>query len=559
MTEARKIIKHVLILLVLSYCFFMLGNGILSLTNPDEVFYAQTAKEMAKHSSWLTPYLFDAPNFEKPIFLYWLLRIGFMLFGVSSFSARFFPAVFASLGVLAVYYLGLLGFRDSRKAFYSALVLISSGLYIGLARTVFTDMIFSILILFSLLSFFWGYLRRERKGMSLIVFFVCSALAVLTKGPLGFVIPLLIIVLFLLFKHEVRYLRCLYTVWGILIFIAIAFPWYTYMLAKYKSAFTREFFYNDHIRRLVQAEHKANDTWYFYLLSMIGGMFPWSLLVPVSLFSLAKRPIRKEEPFYLFLACWIAVVFVVFQVAHSKLVSYIFPLFPALALLIGDYVYNIVEEKKNISAFPLLILTWGMLLLLPIVLLSGPTFYPGYISAKTPFYLFSFLIFCLLLIMLRFILRRELFKVIVLLVSIVPAILLILPFIKSEIEPYLASRAAGEYVVKNTDANSIIVCSKPFARGIKYYTDRKVAILGNPGNNFFSPHPIPFLDYAAKAEVLLRNQSITYCVLRKSSVKDIERIAKLGFDFVIVKIIGNEYILNVQPVKKQPIHNEAKS
>ena len=125
MTEVHKNTKHIFILVVLAYFFFMFGNGVVSLTNPDEVFYAQTAKEMAKHSSWLTPYLFDAPNFEKPILLYWLLRFGFILFGVSSFAARFFPAVFATIGVIAVYFLGLVGFKDEKKAFLASLILSS--------------------------------------------------------------------------------------------------------------------------------------------------------------------------------------------------------------------------------------------------------------------------------------------------------------------------------------------------------------------------------------------------------------------------------------------------
>jgi len=550
MTEVHKNIKHVFILLILSYFFFIFGNGIVSLTNPDEVFYVQTAKEMAKHASWLVPYLFDAPNFEKPVFLYWFLRIGFILFGISSFAARFFPAVFAGLGAVSVYYLSLLGFKDSRKAFYSALVLMSSGFYIGLARTVFTDMVFSVFILLSLLSFLWGYLRRENKGLSLIAFSVCSAFAVLTKGPLGLIIPLLTVILFLWFRHEVSYLWCAYAVWGILIFIAVALPWYMYMFTKYKNAFTREFFYNDHIRRLMEAEHKANDTWYFYPLSMIYCMFPWSIFAIVSLFSLAKRRLRQEEPAYLFLACWIVVVFVVFQAAHSKLASYIFPLFSALSLLIGDYVCNIIDDKKNTFATVLFILTWCTLLVLPIALIVGPIAYMGYIPVKTPLYFFVFFIFCLLLAMLRFILRREFFKVIVLLALIVPTMLLIVPFIKSDIDPYVSSRAAGEYVVKNTDANSIILCSKPFVRGVRYYTDRKVAVISSRGNNFFSPHPIAFLDSDEKVKDFLLNQSVTYCVLKKSSVKDIERIAEQGFDFTILKTIGNEYILRVQPVKK---------
>ena len=177
--------KQILVLLVLAYVFFILGNGILSLTNPDEVFYTQTAKEMVQQRSWLTPYLFGAPQFEKPVLLYWFLRIAFMLFGISSFSARFFPAFFAALGVVAAYFLSLSGFKNKEKAFISSLILMSSGLYIGLARTVFTDMIFSVFILLSLMSFYWDYSRRNKAGPGILWFFIFSGLAVLTKGPLG--------------------------------------------------------------------------------------------------------------------------------------------------------------------------------------------------------------------------------------------------------------------------------------------------------------------------------------------------------------------------------------
>nr|MBU1327676.1 phospholipid carrier-dependent glycosyltransferase [Candidatus Omnitrophota bacterium] len=195
MIKITERIRHVLILIVLSYLFFMLGNNLLSLTNPDEVFYAQTAKEMIRHHTWLTPYLFDKPQFEKPIFLYWLLRFAFMLFGVSSFGARFFPALFAILGVIAVYFLGVLGFRDNKKAFMSALILMSSGLYIGLARTVFTDMIFTVFILMALVSFLWAYCCREKKMPGILLFFIFSGAAVLTKGLIGFLIPFLTIIL----------------------------------------------------------------------------------------------------------------------------------------------------------------------------------------------------------------------------------------------------------------------------------------------------------------------------------------------------------------------------
>lgn len=151
-------VRYILILVILAYFFFFFGNGIVSLTSPDEVFYTQTAKEMSQQHTWMTPILFNEPQFEKPILTYWLLRIAFLMFGINSFSARFFPACFALGGIITVYFFAKLLFREEKKAFISALVLLSSCFYIGLARTVFTDMVFSVLILFSLLGFYWGYI-----------------------------------------------------------------------------------------------------------------------------------------------------------------------------------------------------------------------------------------------------------------------------------------------------------------------------------------------------------------------------------------------------------------
>ena len=188
-----------------------------------------------------------------------------------------------------------MGFHDEKKAFVSSLILLSSGLYIGLSRTLFTDMIFSVFVLFSLVSFYWGYSRNDRKGAGIILFFIFSALAVLTKGPLGFLIPSLIALMFLALRRDMKFLVCACSLWGLGIFIVAAFPWYIYMITRYGASFTHEFFYNDHIRRLLTAEHPKNDTWYFYPGSMIGCMFPWSLYVLAALIAVFHETPKREK------------------------------------------------------------------------------------------------------------------------------------------------------------------------------------------------------------------------------------------------------------------------
>ncbi|MDD4954235.1 MAG: hypothetical protein PHG40_04940, partial [Candidatus Omnitrophica bacterium] len=185
-------------------------------------------------------------------------------------------------------------------------------------------------------------------------------------------------------------------------------------------------------------------------------------------------------------------------------------------------------------------------LLVPVALIIILIGHPGYASAVslTRIIIFSFL---LLLIILRYLTRRKFLKVCVLAASFLPVLLLTLPFVKAGIEPYVSSKVAGEYLLKNTGAGSTILCAKPFLRGIKYYTDRKVAAMGNV---FFSPHPVAHLDSDDKVMDFLRKQPVTYCVLNKSKVDDMERIASQGFSCSILKIIGNEYILKILPAKK---------
>jgi len=545
----NQYLKHVVILIILSYFCFMFGNGLLSLSIPDEVFYAQTAKEMVQQHSWMTPYLFGQPQFEKPVLLYWLLRLGFMVFGINSFAARFFPALFGMIGVIAVYLLARIGFKDPKKAFLSAIILMTSGLYIGLARTVFTDLIFSVFILLSLLSFYWGYSFKNRKCPGILLFFVFAALATLTKGPLGLLIPFLSAALFLFIKKDIKFLVNRYLLWGLLLFGLISLPWYILMFKLYGNNFVHEFFYNDHFRRIIEAEHHGNDSWYFYPLSMIGCIFPWSIFLAVSLFFLPGYLKRKDGHFHIFLLCSVAVVFVIFQSAHSKLISYIFPLFPALALFTGDFIIEAVLDRRRLIYFCLFFSLFTVLLV-PLALIIASFWFKNYLnpylSSQVTIYFFTFVFLVFGLSLLVLISRKKLLGSIYCLALFVPLLIYFIPFVQSDIEPYLSSQAACAYLLKNYKIDNVILSSKFFVRGVKYYTDKEVAVIDMPGTPFFSPHPVPFLNSQEKVLDFLRKQKITYCVLKKNSVVDIKRVTSGEFKYTVLKVIGNEYIVKIE-------------
>jgi 4-amino-4-deoxy-L-arabinose transferase-like glycosyltransferase len=545
----KRQITELLILIALAYIFLMFGNGTLSLTNPDEVFYTQTTKEMIQHKTWITPYLFGQPQFEKPILLYWLLRVAIGIFGNTSFAARFFPALFAILGTVAVYFLSLIGLKNEKKAFISGLVLISSGFYIGLSRSVFTDMIFSVLILFALLAFYWGYAYPLRKGRGIILFFIFSGLAVLAKGPLGLLIPLSIIVVFLLIKKDLKFLFSKYFLWGLLAFGVIALPWYILMEVKYGASFNREFFYNDHFLRLIKAEHRGNDRWYFYPFTMISTVFPWCLYSVIGLACLFKDIKRSAHNFNLFLLVWISVTLLIFQFAHSKLTSYIFPLYPALIIVAADFIYDSIAGARSGRLFYFSSLAMSVaILFFPIALLVTLPKYAPYLASRVPVYALAAALFILGAFALVFTLHKKFLGFTLTLVFLLLIVLFGAALVHEDVEPYVSSREASAYLLKNYPVSGPIICSKFYLRGVRFYTDKEVVAVDMPGSNFFSPHPVLFLNSPDKAREFLAKQPVNYGIIKRNNVEDFKSLCAGHYKFEILKQIGNEYVIRVSPL-----------
>jgi len=538
---------NILVLLAVSIVFLIAGNGILHLTDPDEVFYAETAKEMIHQKTWLVPYLFGEPQFEKPILTFWLMRIGYIIFGISSFSARLFPALFAIVGAFATYFLSIVAYNDKKKAFISFLILISSGLYIGLARAVMTDMIFAVFISLSLVSFFYGYTDIKKKSLGINLFFLFSGLAVLTKGPLGIILPISAIFLFLAIRKDLKFLFCKHSILGLLIFIVATLPWYWFMINKFGESFINEFFYNDHIRRLFEAEHRSSDTWYSYPATMLGCMFPWSILVFAALLYLAKKIMEKHpSPLYLFLLCWISTTFIICQAAHSKLVSYIFPFFPALAVITGDFICSSAESGRRWSA-KLLVASLCILTLVPAVLIIAGKEYMDYLPSRAFLYWFIFCYLALVLSALFLTIKRRWLAGVCLTALLGPLVLIFAFLGHKSVDNYATSYDTSEYLLKNYVVQNKIICSKPLARGIKFFTDKDVAVMDINGSGYFSPHPITYLNAEEKLMAFLTAQKVTYGIFTDSSFEDINRLSgEYKFTLNVLKVIGNQYIVKIQ-------------
>ncbi|MBF0483343.1 MAG: glycosyltransferase family 39 protein [Candidatus Omnitrophica bacterium] len=545
-------IRNFLIVFILGLLFFIAGNNIISLTNPDEVFYSQTAREMIQQKTWMVPYLFGQPQFEKPIFTYWCIRLAYKIFGETPFASRFFPAVFALIGCLAIFLWTNKVFKNSRKALFAALCLMSMGMYIGLARTVFTDMIFSVWILLAMIYFYLAYTkpvsdnRKEVWG-----FFIFSALAVLTKGLLGIVFPIAAVILFLFLRKDIKFLFSKTFFWGWVLFFVIALPWYVYMIKLYGHTFTHEFFYNDHYRRIIEAEHKSSDRWYFYPMTLIGGTFPWSVLTIGSVFYLWKRIMdKKAEVIYLYLFCWVAGMFLIVQVAHSKLASYIFPAFPAFAVMISVFLEALFkkQDSKWLKIFLWVSMLQMFVLPLLLILFSKGVIHFNYYNYLPQASVINFLVGLALgiaVVLLVLILKKK-YEWGVFFTSLQVPFLLTAGFMSmGQIEPYISGKFACEYLIKNYPVGTTVIASKFYARGVRFYTDKKIVVVDS-GDNYFSPHPIPYLNTQEKVLNFLSNYKEIYGIIKDSDIEILNRHIAGLYEIRILKQIGDEYIVRFE-------------
>lgn len=342
--------KHIIILLLVASFLFLFGLGKMALTDPDESFYAQTSKEMLEAGDWMTPRIFGKPQFEKPILYYWLTLSSFKIFGVNEFAARFPSAVFAIAGILCIYLIGRAIFSPL-CGFLSGLIMSTSGLYLSLARGCITDIVLTVCIAFCFLFFILGW--QKKKKYYFLLASVSAALAVLTKGPIGLFIPGLVILLYLVTGSRWKKIPSLPWASSIAVFLLVALPWYLLMVKLHGNTFTSEFFGFQNMTRFLHPEHRIGDTPFFYFPAVLGGIFPWTPFFLFGAWALYKRDVFKSvmPGHKLFLALWFLVIFLFFSISRTKLVTYVFPLFPVTALISGRLWERSIRKDDTVGLY----------------------------------------------------------------------------------------------------------------------------------------------------------------------------------------------------------------
>jgi 4-amino-4-deoxy-L-arabinose transferase-like glycosyltransferase len=346
------------VLLLAGFCAFLFfyGLGQFGLIGADEPRYAQVAREMLERHDWITPILGGHAWLEKPPLYYWQAMLAYSVFGVTDVAARVPAAVDATLLVIAVY----LFFRRFRRGVEvdAALITASCAGVIGYAHAASMDMALAATFSIGMLAW-WGW-RESGARIYLALFYACMAFGMLAKGPVAPFLAAAVIVIFALAARELRVVAR--TLWlpGILLFCAIALPWY-FAVQMRNPQFFREFILQHNLSRFSRDLYHHRQPFWFYLPVTALALVPWTVFaIAAFVESLrvwwAERKTVSPEPdcelqFGMFACCWLIVPVVFFSLSRSKLPGYILPAIPAGAVLLADYLrrHLALEGEQSIA------------------------------------------------------------------------------------------------------------------------------------------------------------------------------------------------------------------
>ena len=350
--------------------FWSLGS--LPLVDVDEPVYGQVGKEMARAnvSGWLTPHYGGQPWFDKPPLFYWLTALSMRLFGVSEFAARFPSALLAVALVAVTYALARRAYPQTpRAALWAGFVLATSVQFFLLARAAVTDMTLALTLILALLALYaW---TQTDRGRWIVLAGVMTGLAALTKGPVALILIGVQTIAFLCLTRQAKRLLSPALWGGFALCLVVGLPWFLGMIHLHGKLFIDGFLEANNVTRYLQAEHKETSPFWFFLPVLIGGIFPWSLALPGALILAWGQgreawSARVADNPALFLGLWIVLVFAFFSASQSKLITYIFPLYPAVAVLVGRWMWKRPETLARFVGLKMydvvLWLTLGILL-----------------------------------------------------------------------------------------------------------------------------------------------------------------------------------------------------
>jgi 4-amino-4-deoxy-L-arabinose transferase-like glycosyltransferase len=364
----------VITLVLLAGLTFFAGLGRPAITDSDEAYYAQAAREMLDGGDWLTPRFNGEDRWNKPVLYYWLTAAAYALAGPTEWAARFWSAA-SGLGlVLLTWSIGrrLTGRADA--AWLAGAIVATCFGYFALARSALPDL---PLACFTTLTI-WASLRATasaglapatRPGRWWGVAGLAAALGFLVKGPVALAVPGLVLVPAWWRERRLRLLVSPGAALAVAIFSLVGLPWYLVMGIEHGGAWMESFFIGDNLERFTSTRFNEPRPLWFYLPVVLGGLLPWTpylaLLLPRAAAGLVRGARTTSKADWL-LACWTVMPLLFFTLSIGKQPRYVLPLLPPLAIAIARVLAREVHDPRPGSPGPasLRLATWATATLL---------------------------------------------------------------------------------------------------------------------------------------------------------------------------------------------------
>ena len=345
---AQSSIRQLLLLCAVAACMFFVGLGRLPLTEPDEGRNAEVAREMLDSGDWITPHYDTFTYLDKPAAFFWLVAASFRAFGVSEWAARFPSALMALATSLLVWFLAR-RMSDSKTGLRASLIWATSPLVIIFARNVIFDMPLTFFVTLAMASYWLAETEDFKHPWRDAIFFAAMGIAAITKGPVGFLLPLLSVSAYLALRGRLRELRRLRWGLGVPVFLASALPWFVAVSVR-NPDFPKYAFWQESLLRFATGQAHRSGGPLYYVPVFLAGFLPWSFFLLFAGWNRLRgwRELRQEDrrP-HLFLLAWTAVIFVFFSISRSKLPGYFLPAMIPLSILMAQVWAELDARTSN--------------------------------------------------------------------------------------------------------------------------------------------------------------------------------------------------------------------
>jgi 4-amino-4-deoxy-L-arabinose transferase-like glycosyltransferase len=365
--QPNKIVwSYILLLVAVSYLF-----GLFIDLTGDSGLYAAISRQMVESGNWLNLKINGVPYDQKPHLFFWLAGLGIQLFGNTNFAFKLFPFLWALAGIYFTYRLGKLLFSDEAGK-WAALIMATSQMTFLYLFDYHTDSVLFPGVTLALWQLA-AYLKTG-KSVHFILGFLGVGLAMLSKGPVGAVLPFFAVLYYFFMKKDYRQLFHYKWIFGVLLVLVVISPALIHLYNNFDWDGIRFYFITNNFGR-ISGEYAGSSTDpFFYLHTLIWAFLPWTVFVIAALFSGMKKGFNPIKP-----AAWTAyllgsalVLLVILSMAKGKAPNYFFIAVSPFSVLAGDWLTSKISNPEKIKQ-PILITQWFVVGL--IILIFGMALY----------------------------------------------------------------------------------------------------------------------------------------------------------------------------------------